>query len=114
MKTTSEIKTYRETVGWVPYEQYMEEIYHHCAGRKFDEWNMRQDFFDKRMEPNKLLREAAYLIGLKYRPLGDSVYTEDDQKELEEMMYNKFITAEFESVEGDIPRTPWPADEGLV
>ena len=114
MKTCSEIREYRATVGWVPYEEYMAEIYHHCPGRKFDEWNMRDDFFDRQLEPNRLLREAAYMMGLKYRPLNE--YTEEDQKELEEAMYIKFLTAEFELVETDIPRSssPFPPDEELV
>ena len=112
MKTIDEVKTYRETVGWVPYEKYMKTIFHHCPGREFDDFSMRQDYFDRQLEPNKLLREAAYLLGLKYRPLDN--YTEDDQKELEEEVYNKFMLAEFEAMQGDIPRAPWPASEGLV
>ena len=113
LPTIAETKEYRETVGWVPFEEYMEKIFHHHPGRELDEWNMRSDWLDKQLEPNRLMREAAYLIGLKYRPL-DGKWTVDDQKDLEEAMYAKFIMAEFESVEDDINRSPWPIDEGLV
>ena len=92
MKTIDEIKTYRQTVKWVPYEQYMEEIYHHCSGRKFDEFNMEQDWFDGQLEPDKLLREAAYKYGLKYRNgcEEDWNWTDEDQKILEEKLYIMF------------------------
>ena len=92
MKTIDEIKTYRQTADWVPYEDYMKEIYHHCAGREFDGFNMQDNFLDKRLEPDRLLREAAYMYGLKYRNSTDrdSDWTEEDQKILEEKLYNMF------------------------
>ena len=89
MKAIDEIKKYRQTIQWVPYEQYMEEIYHHCAGRQFDDWNMSQDYFDRQLEPDKLLREAAYNCGLKYRNMREE-WTEEDQKILEEKLYTMF------------------------
>ena len=92
MKTIDEVKTYRQTVKWVPYEEYMGEIYHHCAGRKFDEFNMQQDYFDGKLEPDRLLREAAYKYGLKYRNgcEKDWDWTEEDQQILEEKLYTMF------------------------
>ena len=92
MKTIDETKTYRQTVKWLPYEQYMEKIYHHCAGRNFDEFNMQQDWFDGQLEPDKLLREAAYKYGLKYRNSceKDEDWTKEDQKVLEEKLYTMF------------------------
>ena len=109
LPTLAETRKYRETVGWVPYEDYMETINHHHPGRKFDDFNMSQDWFDKQIEPNRLLRETAYLLGLKHRPL--DTYTEDDQKELEEELYNKFMLALFEGVADNYISTPWPVEE---
>ena len=112
MKTVKETKEYRETVGWVPYEEYMKEIYHHCPGREFDQFNMRQDWFDKQIEPNKLLREAAYLLGLKHCDTEE--HTEEEQKELEEELYNKFMLVMFDVLTspGD-SGVPWPMDEDV-
>ena len=102
LPTLAETKEYRETAGWVPYEEYMEKIYHHHPGREHDSFNMKQKWFDKQLEPNKLLREAAYLIGLKH------CNGEEEQKQLEEEMYNQFMNAYFEtSQEID----PWPSSE---
>ena len=89
LKTIDEVKAYRETVTWVPYEQYMNEIYYHCAGRELDDFNMQQDYFDKQLEPDRLLREAAYNYGLKYRSMHEE-WTEKDQKILEEKLYIMF------------------------
>ena len=92
LKTIDEIKTYRETVKWVPYEEYMTEIYYHCAGRSFDGFNMYMDYFDNQLEPDKLLRQSAYMYGLKYRNSADRDldWTEEDQKILEEKLYTMF------------------------
>lgn len=92
MKTIDEIKTYRESTQWVPYEDYMSEIYYHCAGRKFDGFNMHMDYFDNQLEPDKLLRESAYMYGLKYRSSHEEGcdWTEEDQKILEEKLYIMF------------------------
>ena len=89
MKTIDEIKTYRQTADWVPYEDYKKEIYHHCAGREIDGFNMQDNFLDKRLEPDRLLREAAYNYGLKYRNVSEK-WTEEDQKILEEKLYTMF------------------------
>ena len=92
LPTLAEIKEYRETVKWVPYNEYMERIFFHCPGRQFDEFNMEQDYFDKQLEPDRMVREAAYLSSLKHRPCHshDASWTEKDQLEFEEVMYNKF------------------------
>lgn len=109
LPTLAETKEYRENVGWVPYEEYMRKIYFHHPGRDFDDWNMQQGYFDKQLEPNRLLREAAYLIGLKLRPsrFGKD-WTEDDQKELEEELYNTFMINLFEVTQES---NPWPSSE---
>ena len=110
LPTLAETKEYRETVGWVPYEEYMKKIYFHHPGREFDDFNMSQDHFDIQLEPNKLLREAAYLLGLKHKPAAfEGTWTEDDQKELEESLYNKFMFSVYKDCY-DTP-TPWPEDE---
>ena len=100
LPTLAETREYRETVKWVPYNEYMERIFHHCPGREFDEFNMSQDWCDKQLEPDKLLREAAYLLSLKHRPChnSDSTCTEEDQLELEKTLYNRFrsFTKEWE------------------
>tara|TARA_R110002051_G_scaffold110864_1_gene183536 strand:- start:542 stop:928 length:387 start_codon:yes stop_codon:yes gene_type:complete len=112
LPTLAETREYRETVGWVPYEEYMEEIYHHCAGREFDQFNMRQDYFDKQIEPNKLLREAAYLLGLKHCDTEE--HTEEEQKELEEELYNKFMLSMFTVLNPPGKSgVPWPMDEDV-
>ena len=109
LPTLAETKEYRETVGWVPYEEYMEHIFHHHAGRQFDDFNMSQDYFDKQLEPNKLLREAAYLLGLKHHE-----GKEEEQKELEEELYNKFMLATFNAVSPPSDSgVPWPMDEDV-
>jgi len=93
LPTLAETKEYRKTVEWVPYEQYMKQIFHHCPGREHDGFNMQQNWFDKRLEPDKLLREAAYLYGLKYRSTCDDKWhewSENDQKVLEEKLYIMF------------------------
>ena len=89
LPTLAETRTYRETVGWVPYEEYMERIFHHHPGREFDNFNMQQDYFDGQLEPDKLVREAAYKYGLKYRNNCED-WTEEDQKILEEKLYTMF------------------------
>lgn len=111
LPTLAETKKYRETVGWVPYEEYMKKIYFHHPGRDFDDFNMSQDYFDKQLEPNKLLREAAYLLGLKHRPVHNTKWTEDDQKELEEELYNKFMLALFDEIDHNYTPNIWPVDE---
>ena len=77
-----------------PQQQMMiaNEIYYHCAGRKFDGFNMHMDYFDNQLEPDKLLRQSAYMYGLKYRngQDKDSGWTEEDQKILEEKLYTMF------------------------
>ena len=88
LPTLAETRKYRETTGWVPYEEYMEKIYFHHPGRKFDDFNMSQDWLEKQLEPDRLLREAAYLIGLKSRPSPE--HTEEEQKELEAELYLRF------------------------
>ena len=91
LRSIEEVRAYRETVGWVPYNEYMGEIYYHCPSRELDEFNMSENFFDKQLEPDKLLRETAYLLSIKHRPChtSDSLWTEEDQLELEESLYNK-------------------------
>ena len=92
LPTIAETKEYRKTVRWVPYNEYLERIFHHCPGRKFDEFNMEQDWCDKQLEPDRLLREAAYLLSLKHRHChsSDAIWSEKEQLELEEILYNKF------------------------
>mgnify|MGYP001182687165 CR=1 FL=1 len=92
MRTLTEIEEYRDTVGWVPYGEYMEYIYKHCPGRRFDEHSVQENFMDKALEPDRLLREAAYIMSLKHRPCcyHDSPWNEKEQLEFEEVMYNKF------------------------
>ena len=113
LPTLAETKQYRETTGWVPYEEYMKKIYFHHSCREFDDFNMRQDWCDKQLEPDKLLRETAYLLGLKHRPLAhhdcDTGWNEDDQKELEEELYNKFLGVIFSKIYSNTD--PWPDDE---
>ena len=89
LPTLAETRKYRETIGWVPYEEYMEKIYFHHPGRKFDNFNMSQDFFDKSIEANRLLREAAYLLALKNRNM-DEDWSEREQKALEKDLYIRF------------------------
>jgi hypothetical protein len=100
LPTLAETKGYRKTVEWVPYDEYMKTIFHHCPGRKHDEFNMEQDWFDSQLAPDKLLREAAYLLSLKHRPChsADSEWTQEDQLDLEETLYNRFksFAAEWE------------------
>lgn len=107
LPTLAETKQYKETTGWVPYEEYMKKIYFHHPGREFDQFNMRQDWFDKQIEPNKLLREAAYLLGLKHCDTEE--HTEEEQKELEEELYNKFLGVIFSKIYSNTD--PWPDDE---
>tara|TARA_R110002020_G_scaffold173286_1_gene364126 strand:- start:22838 stop:23227 length:390 start_codon:yes stop_codon:yes gene_type:complete len=92
LPTIAETKNYKQTTKWVPYNEYMERIYLHHPGREFDEFNMEQDWCDKQIEPDRLLREAAYLIAIKERPCSrhDSIWTEEEQLYLEETLYNKF------------------------
>jgi len=92
LPTLAETKEYRKTVKWVPYNEYMERIFHHCPGRQFDEFNILENHFDKQLEPDRLLREAAYLLSLKHRPChnSDSTWTEEDQLELEKWLYTRF------------------------
>jgi hypothetical protein len=92
LPTLAETKEYRKTARWVPYNEYMKTIFHHCPGREHDEFNMQQDWFDTQLQPDKLLRETAYLLALKHRPCHsyDALWSEEDQLELEELLYNKF------------------------
>ena len=92
LPTLSETEQYRKTVGWVPFEEYTKTIFHHHPGRKFDEFNMKEGYFDKRLEPDRLLREAAYLISIKHRPCHnhEDEWTEEQQLDLEELLYNRF------------------------
>ena len=92
LPTLAETKEYKLTTRWVPYNEYMERILRHHPGREFDEFNMEQDWCDKQLEPDRLLREAAYLIAIKERPCSrrDSIWTEEEQLYLEEELYNKF------------------------
>ena len=89
LPTIEETKNYRKTVGWVPYEEYMERVHFHHPGRKLDGFNMEQDWCNKQLEPDRLLREAAYNYGLKYRNVSEE-WTEEDQKILEEKLYTMF------------------------
>ena len=88
LDTIAETTEYRETVGWVPYNEYLEKIYYHCPGRDFDEHNMKSDWCDKLLEPDRLIREAAYLLSLKLRPCHshDDKWTEEEQLDLEEIL----------------------------
>jgi hypothetical protein len=92
LPTISETNEYTRTVKWVPYNEYLERICRHCPGRAFDEHNMESNWLDKQLEPDKLMREAAYLIAIKERPcsLHGSIWTEEEQLHLEETLYNKF------------------------
>ena len=92
LPTLAETKEYKLTTRWVPYNEYMERIFRHHPGRKFDEFNMEQDWCDKQIEPDRLMREAAYLIAIKERPCAshDSIWTEEEQLCLEKELYNKF------------------------
>ena len=89
MRTLTEIDKYRDTIGWVPYEEYMDYIYHHCAGRQFEEWSLNDRSINN-YETDMLLREVAYKNGVKYRPARDSEWSEEDQKILEEKLYTMF------------------------
>jgi hypothetical protein len=90
LRTLTELENYRKNVNWVPYDEYMNHIYHHCVGREFEEWSMAEDHFDSQLQPDKLLREAAYLYGIKYRSTRDNEWIEEDQKILEEKLYTMF------------------------
>ena len=113
MKTTAEVTEYKKSTGWVPYEQYMKEIYYHHPGREFDDFNMSQNWLDKQTEPNRLLREAAYLLGLQHRSTNsqDAAYTHDDQKHLEEDLYRDFMLALFNRLDHNNAQGPWPEEE---
>ena len=59
LPTLQETNDYRKTVRWVPYDQYMEKIFHHCPGRQFDEFNMGQPIqgmtFDRTFEQAEVM-----------------------------------------------------------
>ena len=112
LPTLAETREYRETAGWEPYDVYLEKIFFHHSGRELDQHNMRQDWLDKQIEPNRLLREAAYLLGLKHRDTES--YTEEEQKELEEELYNKFMLTMFNVLNPPSDSgVPWPMDEDV-
>lgn len=92
LRTLTEIENYRNTVKWVPYNEYMEHIYYHCPSREHDELSVKDNFCDKRIEADKLLREAAYLTSLKHRPCrwSDDPWSQEEQLQFEEYMYNRF------------------------
>ena len=92
LPTLEETKKYRRTVKWVPYDEYTKKIFHHCPGREFDEFNIVRDHFDKQLEPDRLLREAAYMLALKHRPCqsSDALWTEEEQLQLEKTLYDRF------------------------
>ena len=92
LPTIKDTKEYMRTVKWVPYNEYLENIFHRSPGREFDEFNMKTNFFEARVEPDKLIREAAYKLSLKVRPCHgcEAEYTEEEQLELEEMLYKAF------------------------
>lgn len=100
-KTIEDIKEYRCTVGWVPYEKYQETIYHHTfLTREHVELNMLTDFFNAQNDGDYRLREAAYLLAIKLRNTSDpsESWTTEQQLELEEQFYNRWkgFVEEFE------------------
>jgi hypothetical protein len=91
-KAIDDVREYRRTIGWVPYEKYQEKIYHYALGREHIELNMLTNFFDAQSDGDYRLREAAYLLAIKLRNTSDpgDTWTTDQQLELEEQLYNRF------------------------
>ena len=94
LPTIKETGEYKRTVKQVPYNEYLDTIFHHCPGRDFDEFNMKSNWCDSRTEPDRLIREASYKLSLKVRPCHgrEAEYTEEEQLELEELLYNTLRT----------------------
>ena len=95
---------------WMPFEEYKAKIYEWCVDREHIQHNIETDFFGAQSRANQLLREAAWMMAIQQRPtafLGNK-WTLDEQRELEEELYNKFMFAAFEKAVTD---NPWPADE---
>ena len=109
-KDIESIRAFMRNAPWMPFEEYKAKIYEWNPSREHVQHNIQTDFFGAQSKANQLLREAAWMMAIERRPTAfvGNDWTLDEQRELEEELYNKFMFAAFESKDQD---TPWPADE---
>ena len=108
LPTVEQQRHFMRTAEWMPFEEYKAKIYEWHITRDHAEHNIKSDFFGAQSKANQLLREAAWMMAIEQRPTHMTEWTEEDQKELEEQLYNKLMFTVFESQDQE---TPWPADE---